>query len=112
MRALSGEIVVPSAIEPSVTPLFPVVGGVIAEIGGVLSHAAILAREYGVPAVVNVKDATRRLRDGDRMQLNGATGRIRVLGCSTRPATVTRRWRSVTEATTRPISAPATTSDA
>jgi phosphohistidine swiveling domain-containing protein len=81
MRALSGEIVVLSAIEPSVTPLFPVVGGVIAEIGGVLSHAAILAREYSLPAVVNVKDATRRLRDGDRMQLNGATGRIRVLGC-------------------------------
>ena len=78
--ALSGEIVVLSAIEPSVTPLFPLVSGVIAEIGGLLSHGAILAREYGLPAVVNVTDATRRLKDGDPVELNGMTGRVRVLG--------------------------------
>jgi pyruvate,water dikinase len=47
--------------------------------GGLLSHAAILAREYGLPAVVSVRDATRRLRDGDRVELDGSTGRIRVL---------------------------------
>jgi pyruvate,water dikinase len=80
MRTLSGEIVVLAAIEPSLTSLFPVVGGVIAEIGGVLSHAAILAREYGVPAVVNVTDATRRLKDGDYIELDGTTGRVRLLG--------------------------------
>jgi pyruvate,water dikinase len=80
MRALSGEIVVLTAIEPSLTPLFPVVRGVIAEIGGVLSHAAILAREYGVPAVVNLTDATRHLKDGDYIELDGTTGRVRLLG--------------------------------
>ena len=77
---LSGEIIVLSAIEPSLTLLFPIIGGVIAEIGGVLSHAAILAREYGVPAVVNVPDAMRRLHDGDDIELNGTTGRVRLLG--------------------------------
>jgi pyruvate,water dikinase len=76
---LSGEIVVFPAIEPMLTPIFPLVKGIIAEMGGLLSHAAILAREYGVPAVVSVQDATRRLKDGDRVELDGTTGRIRVL---------------------------------
>ena len=51
----------------------------IAEMGGLLSHAAILAREYGVPMVVSVRAATHRLRDGDRVEMDGATGRVRVL---------------------------------
>jgi phosphohistidine swiveling domain-containing protein len=76
---LAGEIVVFRTIEPTLTPLFPLVGGVIAEMGGLLSHAAILAREYGLPAVVNVRDATRRLRDGDRVEIDGTSGRVRVL---------------------------------
>jgi phosphohistidine swiveling domain-containing protein len=75
-----GEIAVVSAIEPSLTPLFPVVRGVIAEMGGLLSHGAILAREYGLPAVVNLADATRRLHDRDHVELNGMTGCVRVLG--------------------------------
>jgi pyruvate,water dikinase len=79
IRHLSGEIVVFPAIEPTLAPLFPLVGGMVAEMGGLLSHAAILAREYGLPAVVSVRNATRRLRDGDRVELNGTTGRIRVL---------------------------------
>jgi pyruvate,water dikinase len=76
---LSGEIVVFPSIEPPLTPIFPLVGGIIAEMGGLLSHASILAREYGLPAVVSVRDATQRLRDGDLVELDGATGRIRVL---------------------------------
>jgi rifampicin phosphotransferase len=76
---LSGEIVVFPSIEPTLTPIFPLVRGLVAEMGGLLSHAAILAREYGLPAIVNVPDATRRLRDGDRVELDGASGRIRVL---------------------------------
>ena len=79
LERLSGEIVVSAAIEPTLTPLFPLAGGMIAEMGGLLSHAAILAREYGLPAVVSVPDATRRLHDGDRVELDGTTGRIRVL---------------------------------
>jgi pyruvate,water dikinase len=76
---LAGEIVVFPTIEPTLTPVFPLVRGLIAEMGGLLSHAAILAREYGLPAVVNVRDATRRLRDGDRVEIDGTTGRVRVL---------------------------------
>lgn len=76
---LSEEIVVLPAIEPTLTPIFPLVGGVIAEMGGLLSHAAIIAREYGLPAVVSARDATRRLRDGDRVELDGTKGRIRLL---------------------------------
>jgi pyruvate,water dikinase len=78
-RALSGEIVVLPALEPTLTLLFPLVKGVVAEMGGILSHAAILAREYGLPAVVNVPDATQRLRDGDLVELDGGTGTIRRL---------------------------------
>jgi len=79
IRDLTGNIVVFPTIEPTLTPIFPLVGGVVAEMGGLLSHAAILAREYGLPAIVNVRDATRRLHDGDRIELDGATGRIRML---------------------------------
>jgi phosphohistidine swiveling domain-containing protein len=79
VERLAGEIVVFPTIEPTLTPVFPLVGGLIAEMGGLLSHAAILAREYGLPAVVNVRDATRRLRDGDRVEIDGTTGRVRVL---------------------------------
>jgi len=77
---LSGDVIaVLPAIEPTLAPIFPLVRGLVAEMGGLLSHAAILAREYGLPAVVSVADATRRLHDGDHVELDGATGRIRVL---------------------------------
>jgi phosphohistidine swiveling domain-containing protein len=76
---LSGEIVVFPAIEPTLATIYPLVGGIVTEMGGLLSHAAILAREYGLPAVVNVEDATRRLHDGDRVELDGTTGRVRLL---------------------------------
>jgi pyruvate,water dikinase len=76
---LSGDIVVCATMEPTLTPIFPLVRGMVTEMGGLLSHAAILAREYGLPAVVNVRDATRQLRDGDRIELDGTTGHIRLL---------------------------------
>jgi rifampicin phosphotransferase len=79
LRHLRGDIVVFPTIEPTLTPIFPLIHGLVTEMGGLLSHAAILAREYGLPAVVNVRDATRRLRDGDRVRLDGTTGRLRVL---------------------------------
>ena len=82
---LQGEIVVFSTIEPTLTPVFPLVSGMIAEMGGLLSHAAILAREYGLPAVVNVRDATLRLRDGDRVEIDGTSGRVRILARSAGP---------------------------
>jgi pyruvate,water dikinase len=61
------------------TPLFPRAGGVVTDLGAPLSHAAIVARELGIPAVVGCGDATARLRTGDRVQVDGAAGEVRVL---------------------------------
>jgi pyruvate,water dikinase len=58
------------------TPLFPTVGGVVAETGGQLSHTAIVAREYALPTVVSVKGATRLIRDGQPVTVDGGTGRV------------------------------------
>jgi phosphohistidine swiveling domain-containing protein len=73
------EILVIGVMDPALTPLFPLLRGMIAEMGGLLSHASILAREYGLPAVVNVHGATHKLHDGDKVELNGSTGTICVL---------------------------------
>ena len=73
------EILVVVVMDPALTPLFPLLRGMIAEMGGLLSHASILAREYGLPAVVNVHGATQKLHDGDKVELNGSTGTICVL---------------------------------
>jgi len=71
-----GAILVAPATDPSWTPLFTLAAGVIVEVGGVLSHAATVAREYGLPAIANVKDATRLLRDGDRVYLDATAGLV------------------------------------
>jgi pyruvate,water dikinase len=67
---------------PAWTPLFPVLGGLVLEQGVVTQHAATIAREYGVPAVVAVADATRRIRDGSWIQVDGVKGVV-VLGETT-----------------------------
>jgi len=69
-----GAILVAPATDPSWTPLFTLAAGVIVEVGGVLSHASTIAREYGLPAIANVRQATRRLRTGDRVRLDANTG--------------------------------------
>jgi phosphohistidine swiveling domain-containing protein len=71
-----GEIVVCVMTTPSWTPLFAIGGGVITETGGALSHPAITAREYGIPCVVAVKDATTRIRDGQTVTIDGGSGVI------------------------------------
>jgi rifampicin phosphotransferase len=71
-----GAILVAPATDPSWTPLFTLASGVIVEIGGVLSHASTIAREYGLPALANVKHATRRLKTGDRIRLDANQGII------------------------------------
>lgn len=77
VRVKSGDIIVASVIDPGLTPLFGVAAGVVVEMGGMLSHGAIVAREYGIPAVANVRDAMRLLRDGDRIAVDAAVGEIR-----------------------------------
>jgi len=69
-----GEILVARATDPGWTPLFLKAGGVIMELGGMLSHGAVVAREYGLPAVVNIEGATRRLADGQLVTIDGQHG--------------------------------------
>lgn len=71
-----GEIIVCPYTDPAWTPLFSVAAGVVTETGGVLSHAAIVAREYGIPAVLGVPDALRRIRSGQLIELDGASGTV------------------------------------
>jgi rifampicin phosphotransferase len=78
-RMKRGAILVTRATDPSWTPLFTLAAGVIVEVGGVLSHASTIAREYGIPALANVRYATRRLKTGDRALLNASEGFVRIL---------------------------------
>ena len=71
-----GTILVTPVVGPSWGPLYSVAGGLIVEMGGALSHGAILAREYGLPAVTNIPGVTRALRSGDRVLLNACQGVI------------------------------------
>jgi pyruvate,water dikinase len=75
----AGEILLAQQTDVGWSPLFLVAGGVVTELGGPLSHASIVAREFGIPAVVNVKQATSVLRTGDRVEIDGARGTVRIL---------------------------------
>ena len=79
-RLKRGAILVAPATDPSWTPLFTLASGVIVEVGGILSHASTVAREYGLPALANVKDATRWLSTGDRVRLDASGGFVVRLG--------------------------------
>ncbi|KIS28938.1 pyruvate kinase [Arthrobacter sp. SPG23] len=71
-----GEILVAPSTDPGWTPLFLTAGALVMEMGGVISHGAVVAREYGIPAVVGVADATVRLRDGQTVTVDGAAGTV------------------------------------
>ena len=65
--------------DPGWTPVLARVGGVVTEVGGLLSHAAVIGREYGIPAILNLIDATKIIKDGDRIKINGKTGEVEIL---------------------------------
>ncbi len=71
-----GEILVAPFTDPGWTPLFPLARAIVMDLGGLLSHGAIVAREYGVPAVVNAGDATKLIRTGDRITVDGFEGAV------------------------------------
>ena len=71
-----GEILVAPVTDVAWTPLFSQAAGLVVEVGGLLSHGSIVAREYGVPAVVGVSGATKAIRTGDRIRLDGARGQV------------------------------------
>ena len=83
-KVMPGEILVVSVIDPGLAPLFGLAGGLIAEMGGTLSHGAIIAREYGLPTIANVERALARLADGQRITVDAGSGTIRI-GSSPQP---------------------------
>ena len=64
------------ATDPGWTPVFSIISGIVLEIGGALSHGAIVAREYGLPAVTNIPQATQLIHDGQTITVDGGTGRV------------------------------------
>jgi pyruvate,water dikinase len=77
-RLADGEILVTLATAPPWTPLFAIAGGLVTEAGGTLSHAAVVAREYKIPAVVGAKGATTRIQDGMLVTVDGTAGTVRI----------------------------------
>ncbi|MEV0546732.1 rifamycin-inactivating phosphotransferase [Nocardia salmonicida] len=75
----SGDILVTAYTDPSWTPLFVGIAGLVTEVGGLMTHGAVIAREYGLPAVVGVEHATGLIRDGQRIRVNGTDGYVEIL---------------------------------
>ncbi|HEU4528432.1 MAG TPA: rifamycin-inactivating phosphotransferase [Actinomycetota bacterium] len=74
-----GDILVTAHTDPSWSPLFVGIAGLVTEVGGLMTHGAVIAREYGLPAVVGVEHATQLIRDGQRIRVNGTEGYIEIL---------------------------------
>jgi pyruvate,water dikinase len=74
-----GDILVTAHTDPSWTPLFVTIKGLVTEVGGLMTHGAVIAREYGVAAVVGVEHATRLIRDGQRIRVHGTDGYVEIL---------------------------------
>ncbi|WAM28166.1 rifamycin-inactivating phosphotransferase [Myxococcus sp. NMCA1] len=75
----AGDILVTAYTDPSWTPLFVAIKGLVTEVGGLMTHGAVIAREYGLPAVVGVEHATRLIRDGQRIRVHGTDGYVEFL---------------------------------
>ncbi len=75
----AGDILVTTYTDPSWTPLFLAINGLVTEVGGLMTHGAVIAREYGLPAVVGVEHATNLIRDGQRIRVHGTHGYVEIL---------------------------------
>lgn len=74
-----GDILVTSFTDPSWTPLFIAIKGLVTEVGGLMTHGAVIAREYGLPAVVGVENATKLIKDGQRIRVHGTEGYVEII---------------------------------
>ena len=74
-----GDILITAYTDPSWTPLFVAIKGLVTEVGGLMTHGAVIAREYGLPAVVGVERATRLIEEGQRIRVNGTDGYVEIL---------------------------------
>jgi phosphoenolpyruvate synthase/pyruvate phosphate dikinase len=75
----AGDILVTAYTDPSWSPLFVTINGLVTEVGGLMTHGAVIAREYGLPAVVGVEQATRLIRNGQRIRVHGTDGYVEIL---------------------------------
>ena len=75
-----GDVLVTRMTSPFFTVVLPLLGAIVTDRGGQLSHAAIVAREYGIPGIVGTREATRLIPDGARVRVDGTTGEVRLLG--------------------------------
>ncbi|KOG46061.1 rifamycin-inactivating phosphotransferase [Streptomyces decoyicus] len=75
----AGDILVTPFTDPSWSPLFVGIAGLVTEVGGLMTHGAVIAREYGLPAIVGVEQATRLIRDGQRIRVHGTDGYVEIL---------------------------------
>jgi phosphoenolpyruvate synthase/pyruvate phosphate dikinase len=75
----AGDILVTTYTDPSWTPVFVAINGLVTEVGGLMTHGAVIAREYGLPAVVGVEHATQLIRDGQRIRVHGTDGYVEIL---------------------------------
>jgi pyruvate,water dikinase len=78
-RIQRGDILVTVSTTEAFNILLPLLGGIVTDSGGLLSHAAIVAREYGIPGVVGTREATQRIADGQRLRVDGSAGEVTVL---------------------------------
>ncbi|ODT98254.1 MAG: hypothetical protein ABS81_28290 [Pseudonocardia sp. SCN 72-86] len=92
-RMQAGEVLVASITTPAWTPLFAMAAGVVTDVGGPLSHSSIVAREYGIPAVLGTAVATRRITDGERLLVDGDAGTVTLLDSTDTPAAATPERR-------------------
>lgn len=74
-----GDILITEFTDPSWTPLFISVKGLVTEVGGLMTHGAVIAREYGIPGVVGVENATKLIKDGQLIRVNGTEGYVEIL---------------------------------
>jgi pyruvate,water dikinase len=79
-RIVQGDVLLTESTSEAFNILLPLLGGIVTDSGGLLSHAAIVAREYGIPGVVGTRDATERIADGARVRVDGDAGEVTVLG--------------------------------
>lgn len=75
----NGDILVTTFTDPSWTPLFVSIKGLVTEVGGLMTHGSVIAREYGLPAVVGVENATKIIKDGQRIRVHGSEGYIEIM---------------------------------
>jgi pyruvate,water dikinase len=79
-RIVQGDVLVTGATTEAFNILLPLLGAIVTDSGGLLSHSAIVSREYGIPGVVGTREATERIADGSRVRVDGTAGEVTLLG--------------------------------